>query len=175
MTEEVKRKGFYKTVDLFGNETVKLIDKGKKQANLFDNYDAFVDKFEVKNTTDDCYTPPEVYQVVLDYINEKYSLDGKEVIRPFYPGGDYQAIDYHNNMVVIDNPPFSMITQICRFYIERNIKFFLFCPHLTAFSSDIDCSYVIPFADIVYENKAKVKTAFATNLLGDIKILGDAN
>ena len=39
---------------------------GTPQAKLFD-YEAFVGKFEPKKTTDDCYTPPEVYDAVLGY------------------------------------------------------------------------------------------------------------
>ena len=51
----------YKTVDLFGSEQIQLIEK-KKTSNktLFTDYERFVDKFEVKKTTDDCYTPKEV-------------------------------------------------------------------------------------------------------------------
>lgn len=38
----------------------------EKQIVLESNaeYEAFVDKFKPKLTTDDCYTPPEVYEVV---------------------------------------------------------------------------------------------------------------
>lgn len=38
----------------------------EKQIALESNaeYEAFVDKFKPKLTTDDCYTPPEVYEVV---------------------------------------------------------------------------------------------------------------
>ena len=165
----------YKTVDLFGNETMHLIEKKKKSdKTLFDDYEAFVEKFEDKKTTDDCYTPKEVYQIVIDYVNEKCSLEGKEILRPFFPGGDFESVEYSSNCVVIDNPPFSIITKICKYYIERDIKFFLFCPHLTAFGSDIDCTHIIASADITYENGAIIKTAFVSNMFGDVKIIGDA-
>ena len=165
----------YKTVDLFGNEQIQLIEK-KKTSNktLFTDYEGFVDKFKVKKTTDDCYTPKEVYKIIIDYVNEKCDLTNKKIIRPFYPGGDYESIDYDNNCVVIDNPPFSIITKICKYYIERGIKFFLFCPHLTAFGSDIDATHIIASTDITYENGATIKTAFVSNMFGDIKIIGDA-
>jgi hypothetical protein len=165
----------YKTVDLFGNEQIQLIEK-KKTSNktLFTDYEGFVDKFKVKKTTDDCYTPKEVYKIIIDYVNEKCDLTNKKIIRPFYPGGDYESIDYDNNCVVIDNPPFSIITKICKYYIERGIKFFLFCPHLTAFNSDIDATHIIASTDITYENGATIKTAFVSNMFGDIKIIGDA-
>ena len=165
----------YKTVDLFGNEQIQLIEK-KKTSNktLFTDYEGFVDKFEVKKTTDDCYTPKEVMDIIIDYVNEKYSLKEMQIIRPFFPGGDFENIDYPSNAAVIDNPPFSIITKICKYYIERDIKFFLFCPHLTAFSSDIDATHIIASADITYENGATIKTAFVSNMFGDVKIIGDA-
>lgn len=42
------------------------------------------------NSTDECYTPPAVYDTVLDYAVERYQLKGKHIVRPFIPGGDYQ-------------------------------------------------------------------------------------
>ena len=39
---------------------------GKKK----ESYEEFVEKFKVKKTTDDCYTPPAIYYVVLDYVKE---------------------------------------------------------------------------------------------------------
>ncbi len=165
----------YKVLDLFGNEQTVIITNKKENPNLFSDYDAFLDKFEVKKTTDDCYTPKEVMDIVINYVNEKYPLAGKKIIRPFFPGGDFESVDYTEDMVVIDNPPFSIITKICRYYIERGIKFFLFCPHLTAFSSDIDCTHIIASADITYENGATIKTAFVSNMFGNLKIIGDAD
>ena len=168
-------KKIYKTVDLFGNEQIQII-KRKTTSNktLFTDYDGFVEKFERKKTTDDCFTPTDVMDLIINYVDEKYPLENKQIIRPFYPDGDFENIDYPSNAVVIDNPPFSIITKICKYYIERDIKFFLFCPHLTAFGSDIDATHIIASADIIYENGAKIKTAFVSNLFGDLKIIGDA-
>lgn len=36
----------------------------------FIDYDGFVEKFKPKKTTDDCYTPPEVMEVVNAYVDE---------------------------------------------------------------------------------------------------------
>ena len=65
----------YKTVDLFGNEQIQLIEK-KRTSNktLFTDYEGFVDKFEHKKTTDDCYTPKEVMDIIINYVNDKYPL-----------------------------------------------------------------------------------------------------
>ena len=81
------------------------------------------------------------------------------VVRPFYPGGDYESLVYPDNCVVIDNPPFRS-SQIVRFYLKRGIKFFLFAPHLTLFSADLDCTRIVCGAAIVYENRAKSKYIF---------------
>ncbi len=165
----------YKVLDLFGNEQTVIITKKKAKPNLFSDYDAFLDKFEAKKTTDDCYTPKEVMDIIINYVNERYPLKGKKIIRPFFPGGDFESIEYTDDMVVIDNPPFSIITKICKYYIANGVKFFLFCPHLTAFNSDIDCTHIIASADITYENGATIKTAFVSNMFGDLKIIGDAD
>lgn len=165
----------YKEVDLFGTETIRVTSrKISKIKNLFTDYDAFVDKFEVKKTTDDCHTPNSVFDIVLSYVKENYDLADKKIIRPFYPGGDFESITYGLNDVVIDNPPFSIISKICRFYIDANVPFFLFAPHLTLFGSNIDCTHIVVGGDITYENGAIVKTSFLSNMFGDAKIIGDA-
>ena len=164
----------YKVVDLFGNEEINFLENQRKvssQAKI--DYEGFVEKFEIKRTTDDCYTPSAVYNVIIEYLNSKSTLVSK-IIRPFYPGGDYESIDY-SDAVVVDNPPFSIITKIARFYIERNIKFFLFAPHMTLFTSDLDCTALVVGADIIYENGAIIKTSFLTNMLGDFVVIGDPN
>ena len=136
------------------------------------DYEEFVDKFKPKLTTDDCYTPKEVYGVVLDYVIEKCNIEGLEILRPFYPGGDYENFDYPENSVVVDNPPFSIISKIIRFYNERGINYFLFAPHLTLFSSNQEYTAIVADASIIYENGANVKTSFVSNLFGTKKIIG---
>lgn len=96
-----------------------------------ESYENFVNKFKPKKTTDDCYTPPEVYRVVRDWAIDRYDLTGRDIVRPFYPGGDYENYNYMYGDVVIDNPPYSILSGIIRFYIDRDIDFFLFAPMLT--------------------------------------------
>ena len=57
-------------------------------------YAAFVEKFKPKKTTDDCYTPPNIYEVVLSWVVSRYGIDRENVMRPFWPGGDYQRETY---------------------------------------------------------------------------------
>ena len=126
-------------------------------------YLAFLKKFEAKKTTDDCYTPPNIYDVVQGWVSREYGLEGREVVRPFHPEGDYQRYDYPKNCVVIDNPPFSILAEIVRWYDWQKIDYFLFAPNLTLFSADAPCS-IISDSNITYDNGARVKTSFVTNL-----------
>lgn len=130
----------------------------------FENYDAFVEKFKPKLTTDDCYTPAIVYDAVANWVQDEYDLDKYDFVRPFYPGGDYLRYDYINK-IVVDNPPFSILIQIVKFYVENNIKFFLFAPTLAGLVrySDI-CTALAVGVDITYENGAEISTSFVTNL-----------
>ena len=57
----------------------------------FADYDGFVEKFKPKRTTDDCYTPPEVYAVVLDYVRERWGVDEADVVRLFWPDDDFES------------------------------------------------------------------------------------
>jgi len=130
------------------------------------NYDEFVDKFKHRHTTDDCFTPPNVYQVVLDWAAKKYGFDPSCVVRPFCPDGDYQAFDYAPDAVVVDNPPFSIISKIVKWYNDHGIRFFLFAPGMTLLGNVNDkrtCA-VIASVKITYDNGAIVSTGFLTNL-----------
>lgn len=128
-----------------------------------EEYQEFVDKFVPKKTTDDCFTPPTIYEVVKDWACEKYGIDPKTIVRPFYPGGDYEAFDYPDGCCVLDNPPFSILSEIQRFYVERGIDFFLFAPYLTNLGADIpEVNHIICNARVVYENGAVVATCFLT-------------
>ena len=80
-----------------------------------ETYEKFVDKFKPKLTTDDCYTPPKIYAAVRDWACAKYGIDPAKIVRPFYPGGDFEAFDYPDDCVVLDNPPFSILSKICGF------------------------------------------------------------
>ena len=131
----------------------------------FTDYEGFVEKFKTKLTTDDCYTPPTVYDTVLQWLRENVDIEGREIVRPFYPGGDFENFDYPEGCVVVDNPPFSIYSKIVRFYIARGIRFFLFAPALSTFVSGADCSFVITRAQVIYENGARVCTNFVTNLI----------
>lgn len=139
-----------------------------------EGYNEFVDKFKPKLTTDDCYTPPAVFDVVQKFVDERVApLKGRKIVRPFFPGGNYEDLaQYPKGCVVLDNPPFSILSKILRFYAENGIDFFLFGPHLTLFSApDVDeLTYLPVCAPVEYENGAIVSTGFITNMRPGIKI-----
>lgn len=68
-----------------------------------EDYNKFVDKFKPKKTTDDCYTPPLVYDAVLRWARKCLDIEDRPVVRPFFPGGDYVHYDYPDNCVVIES------------------------------------------------------------------------
>lgn len=87
------------------------------------------------------------------------------MVRPFWPGADYEAMEYPEGCVVVDNPPFSILAKIIRHYQERGVRFFLFSPMLTLFSNareDVCC--IATDLNVIYENGARVRTSFITNL-----------
>lgn len=132
--------------------------------NLFNDYDGFVEKFKPKKTTDDCYTPPLVYEAVADWVSNQYHLDRNCFCRPFYPGGDYETEDY-SGKIVVDNPPFSILSKIVKWYISHNVQFFLFAPTLNTITSLSDVCTSLPIGvDVTYENGAVIVTSFCTNL-----------
>ena len=137
------------------------------QLTLFDNgenYQGFVDKFKAAKTTDDCYRPENVYEAVAGWVAEEYHLERARFMRPFYPGGDYEYETYPEGCVVVDNPPFSILQGIVRFYMARGILFFLFAPGLTLLRRRYDVCCVASDSFITYENGAVVRTGFVTNL-----------
>lgn len=130
-----------------------------------DEYDKFVDKFKPKLTTDDCYTPPAVFDVVEKWARKRYNITA-ENIRPFKPGGDYKRENYAGK-IVIDNPPFSIFSEIVEFYQKNNVPFFLFYDQRfmsRPIAKDPDGLTAITGGSVTYENGAVVSTCFITNL-----------
>ena len=135
-----------------------------------EEYEAFVDKFKPKLTTDDCYTPANIIEAVQSWAVDRYGLHGAEILRPFWPGADYQAADYPSGCVVIDNPPFSILSEICAWYDEHAVHYVLFCPGLTTFSINAGrCNYLPVGVNVMFDNGADICISFVTNL-GDAKI-----
>ena len=149
---------------MFG-ETAEIIETGEA-----DKYQAFCEKFKDAKTTDDCYTPPPIYDALADWVAQEYNVPRSKFLRPFRPGGDYQAEEYPAGCAVVDNPPFSILAQIVDWYLARNIPFFLFGPTLTLLGmmknpkrKEKICVILIG-ARITYENGAVVQTSFVTNM-----------
>ncbi len=134
-----------------------------------EEYQEFVEKFEQKKTTDDCYTPDLVYDVICDYVEKTFNVKRNNFVRPFYPGGDYQHEKYPAGGIVVDNPPFSILAEIVDFFIENRIKFFIFSPAMSTlgYLNRGGIQAICTNAPILYENGAIVLTNFLTNLQSD--------
>ena len=149
-------------------------DRSREDGN--EAYNEFLDKFEAKKTTDDCYTPDNIYDAVADWVAEEYGVAKGNFVRPFFPGGDYQNYKYPKCCVVVDNPPFSILAEIVDFYTDRGIPFFLFAPGLAALNyvNRKNVCAVCAYASVTYENGASVCTSFLTNL-GDGSVIAMAS
>lgn len=157
---------------LFGDaETLKKARKVHVNSSgnpiVFRDYASFIAKFaEQPKTTDDCYTPEDVYNAVVEYVGTITDMTGKCILRPFYPGGDYENAEYPENGIVIDNPPFSIFTKIVRWYLANDVPFFLFGNGMTIIQV---CKYgataVVIGCGVKFHNGAEVGINFATNLL----------
>ena len=129
-------------------------------------YKEFVQKFEPKKTSDDCYTPENIYNAVANWVAKEYGLNKSNFVRPFSPGGDYKAYDYKPESVVVDNPPFSILGEIKDFYVSRGIPFFLWAQGMTVLSGahTDGVSAICLNITITYENGASISTSFLTNM-----------
>ena len=139
-------------------------DNSREEGN--EEYNEFLEKIETAKTTDDCYTPDNIYEAVCEWVEEEYGVNRKNFVRPFYPNGDYQKEKYKAKDIVVDNPPFSILAEIVEWYCEHNIKFFIFAPTLSIMGAVANrpCCALCTNAQVTYENGAKVPTSFITNL-----------
>ena len=137
--------------------------------------EAFAEKFKPKKTTDDVYTPQAIYDAVAKWVFETYGLpEDTVVVRPFYPGGNFLTHDYPEGCIVLDNPPFSIMHKIIRFYVANKVRFFLFANTLTLFQQIDLCNAVVVGGDVTFENGAKINVSFLTSLGSNrVEIAGD--
>ena len=156
--------------ELLGSVSESSAEDDSDNQDTTGEYQKFVDKFKTKLTTDDCYTPENIYEAVAAHVAQTYKLDRAAFVRPFWPGGDYESFDYPPGCCVVDNPPFSILSKIVRFYQERDIDFFLFAPALTLFNiASGSAKYIACAVDVTYKNGAVVSTSFVTSL-GSAKV-----
>ncbi len=130
-------------------------------------YEAFVAKFKAMKTSDDTFTPENVYATVRDWAVRRYSIaPGTPIVRPFWPEGDYTKADYPDGCVVIDNPPFSILAKIVAWYNTKGIRFFLFAPAMTSLALCRDglTAFIATQNTITFANGGKVSTSFVTNM-----------
>ena len=74
-------------LELAGIKEIDMSQLGFAKIETTDDYEAFEAKFDIKKTTDDCYTPRIVYAAVADYVAKTYKVKKENFVRPFFPGG----------------------------------------------------------------------------------------
>ena len=67
-----------KQLDIFGE--AHEVAGAANRRRLFEDYDAFVGKFKPKKTTDDCYTPPAVYEAVRGWVVGRTSTKSMHLV-----------------------------------------------------------------------------------------------
>ena len=152
---------------------------GKGTKERLEDYEGFLERMkshgaDAPKTTDDCFTPPHIYAAVVEWLAKRADLDGRRIVRPFVPGGDFEAFPYEEGDIVVDNPPFSILARIKRFYLSRGVPFFLFAPGLTLWSNTAQVdglTYVVAGYSPAFENGVKIQVGFVTNLFPGTRII----
>lgn len=141
-----------------------------QQASLFDMPERAVSP----GSTDEHFTPDDVYAVVLDYVRPM--IGDRPVVRPFWPGADYTAFDYPPGCVVVDNPPFSILAQIIDFFKENCIDYFLFAPlggRYPQRAMEGKYGLLITGSHVQYASGLAVQTTFLTSLFCGVILAPD--
>lgn len=84
----------------------------------------------VRATKDEIYTDEDEYNDLTEFFKQYYpTAFAGPIVRPFYPGGNYEDLtQYPDGCLVFDNPPFSIESEIVKFYNKHNIQYILFAP-----------------------------------------------
>lgn len=153
---------------------------GKGIKERLEDYAGFLRRMQAygadaPKTTDDCFTPPHIYAAVIEWLAARVDLTGRRIVRPFVPDGDFEAYPYQEGDVVIDNPPFSILARITRFYLAKGISFFLFAPGLTLWSAanfnNAPLTHVVTGYSPEFENGAKINIGFRTDLFPGTRVI----
>lgn len=89
ITKYARSAGKKQTMKINEQITLEMIDQDYKQ---------FVEKFKPKKTTDDCYTPENVYTAVVQWARDQYGIDPANIVRPFWPGGGLRGHELSGRM-----------------------------------------------------------------------------
>ena len=87
-------------LELFGEDDIprpprpKARSGGSGNSIVFHDYESYLAKFaDNPKTTDDTFTPRDVFEAVVEYVSSVYDMEGKVILRPFFPGGDACKVD----------------------------------------------------------------------------------
>ena len=99
MSENTKHQRSHRQLSMFEDD-MNLVPytspkKGIGTVERLNDYEGFTEKFKPKKTTDDCYTPPAIYEAALGRLTPHGDItDDTALIRPFYPDNDHLAFDH---------------------------------------------------------------------------------
>ncbi len=135
-----------------------------------------------KVPSDECYTKKEDMEEIHNYFIKNFNIKKKQIVCPFFPGGDYKSVDYKGK-VVIDNPPFSIISNILDFYYINNVKFVLFGNVLTILNRiskyyknyNKKLGMFFLSRNLIFENGLKLCICLFSNINDDIRYIELSN
>ena len=106
-----------------------------------------------------------VRNCVKNHVLSTYSLVGYSAVEPFFNGYNYKEVDY-TNKVVVDEPPFSQITDILDYYRTNGVYFFLYIPALCDITKLTRHSRTLIDTSValIKQNDVTTFTSFITNL-----------
>ena len=105
-----------------------------------------------------------IIMTVKAYVFNSYGYNLNDMLAPFSSGDDYRDVDY-TGKVVVDFPPFSQIGEICNYYNENGVKFFLYIPAVcdlvavSSYGTVIDTNVIL-----VDEHLLERGISFVTNM-----------
>ena len=59
--------------------------EGRRKEEGNEEYNEFLDKFEAPKTTDDCYTPENIYNVIAEWVEKEYGVKKRSLCSAFFP------------------------------------------------------------------------------------------
>lgn len=131
-------------------------------------YEDFVNKFKRVKSSDETYTSENIKRLLAEYVEQNFHIPMAKQREIFTLEKDYRLEKIEKDEAVVDNPPFSILSEIVAYFLEKKIRFFLHAPTLTSlnlFRKKNGFCVIFTGQEIVYENGARIAVCFVTNLI----------
>ena len=119
-----------------------------------------------KKTTDDCYTPPLVYEAVSEWVSSQYGLDKNKFFSPVLSRAETTKTKITPTRLLSIILRFRFCQKIVKWYISQNVRFSClllpYQPPSHGFPTYAPRSLLAQISP--YENGAVISTSFCTNL-----------